>query len=160
MIAPGVKVDGPVKLPRASCKPVVMLVDDDRDLLRLLSMRLLAAGYQVTAVTSGEEALAQLAESQPHVMVTDLQMDGMDGMTLFDRVHALHPTLPVLVLTAHGTIPDAFDAANRGVFSYLTKPFNSRVLLSHLERAIDGDVTAGTSAAQEPSQASNTLPSQ
>ena len=72
-------------------------------------------------------------------MVTDLQLDGMDGMTLFDYVHRVNPALPILVLTAHGTIPDAFDAANRGVFSYLTKPFNSQVLLSHLERALDSD---------------------
>ena len=143
-----------------SHKPVVMLVDDDRDLLRLLSIRLTAAGYDVRAMASGEEALAQLEQNNPDVIVTDLQMDGMDGMTLFDRVHAARPTLPVLVLTAHGTIPDAFDAANRGVFSYLTKPFNSRVLLSHLERAIDGVVTADTCAAQELSQASNTFPSQ
>jgi two-component system response regulator GlrR len=75
-------------------------------------------------------------------------------------VHASRPALPVLVLTAHGTIPDAFDAANRGVFSYLTKPFNSRVLLSHLERAVDGSIAAGKSAVQEPSHASNSLPSQ
>jgi len=125
-------------------KPVVMLVDDDRDLLRLLSIRLTAAGYDVRSMTSGEEALAQLEQNNPDVIVTDLQMGGMDGMTLFDRVHASRPTLPVLVLTAHGTIPDAFNAANRGVFSYLTKPFNSHVLLSHLERAVDSGVTAGT----------------
>ena len=141
-------------------KPVVMLVDDDRDLLRLLSIRLTAAGYDVRAMANGEEALAQLEQSNPDVIVTDLQMDGMDGMTLFDRVHASRPTLPVLVLTAHGTIPDAFDAANRGVFSYLTKPFNSRVLLSHLERAVDGGIAAGKSAAQGASHASSTLPSQ
>ena len=120
-------------------KPVVMLVDDDRDLLRLLTMRLSAAGYVVKSVTSGEEALAKLLEFSPDVMVTDLQLDGMDGMTLFDQVHQSNPDLPILVLTAHGTIPDAFDAANRGVFSYLTKPFNSQVLLAHLERALDID---------------------
>lgn len=141
-------------------KPVVMLVDDDRDLLRLLSIRLTAAGYDVRTMASGEEALEHLEQNNPDVIVTDLQMDGMDGMTLFDQVHASHPTLPVLVLTAHGTIPDAFDAANRGVFSYLTKPFNSRVLLSHLERAVDGGVAAGARAAHGSSQESNTFPSQ
>ena len=120
-------------------KPVVMLVDDDRDLLRLLTMRLTAAGYEVRSVTSGEEAMEKLSDIDPDVMVTDLQLDGMDGMTLFDRIHGAHPSLPILVLTAHGTIPDAFDAANRGVFSYLTKPFNSQVLLSHLARALESD---------------------
>ena len=144
-----------------STKPVIMLVDDDRDLLRLLSMRLTAAGYVVAAVTSGEEALQRMAQVRPDVMVTDLQMDGMDGMSLFDRVHISYPKLPVLVLTAHGTIPDAFDAANRGVFSYLTKPYNSQVLLAHLERALERNA-AGQQAADQgaDSQASNTSPCQ
>ena len=74
-------------------KPVVMLVDDDRDLLRLLTMRLSAAGYDVRSVTSGEEALAKLPQYSPDVIVTDLQMDGMDGMTLFDHVHRTRPEL-------------------------------------------------------------------
>lgn len=133
-----------------SQKPVVMLVDDDRDLLRLLSMRLSAAGYQVSSVTSGEEALEKLEDRRPDVMVTDLQLDGMDGMTLFKHVHESFPSLPVLVLTAHGTIPDAFDAANRGVFSYLTKPFNSKVLLTHLERALEKGAADATSSSSGP----------
>jgi two-component system response regulator GlrR len=113
-----------------------LLVDDDAGLLRLLSLRLTAAGYDVLAVESGEQALAQLAQYRPQLMITDLKMDGMDGMTLFDRVRDSVPGLPVLILTAHGTIPDAFAAAGRGVFSYLTKPYNSKVLLEHVERAL------------------------
>lgn len=116
--------------------PRVMLVDDDRDLLRLLAMRLSAAGYTVAAVTSGEAALEEYREFGPDMIISDLQMGGMDGMTLFRHIHAADPDLPVLVLTAHGTIPDAFDAAGRGVFSYLTKPYNSKVLLEHMERAL------------------------
>jgi len=117
-------------------KSRVLLVDDDAGLLRLLSLRLTAAGYDVLAVESGEQALAQLAQYCPHLMITDLKMDGMDGMTLFDRVRSREPDLPVLILTAHGTIPDALAAASRGVFSYLTKPYNSKVLLAHMERAL------------------------
>lgn len=120
----------------ADDKPRVLLVDDDAGLLRLLSLRLTAAGYDVLAVESGEQALAQLAQYRPQLMITDLKMDGMDGMTLFDRVRDSVPGLPVLILTAHGTIPDAFAAAGRGVFSYLTKPYNSKVLLEHVERAL------------------------
>ena len=81
----------------------ILLVDDDRSLLRLLSMRLLAAGYAVTAVESAEQALAELARVGPHLIITDLRMGGMDGMALFDHVHRDHPALPVLVLTAHGS---------------------------------------------------------
>ena len=117
-------------------RPRVLLVDDDRSLLRLLSMRLSAAGYGVLAVDSGEQALADFPLYQPDLVITDLRMGGMDGMTLFDRLHARDPDLPVLILTAHGTIPDAFDAASRGVFSYLTKPFSSKLLLEHMQRAI------------------------
>lgn len=117
-------------------KPRVLLVDDDAGLLRLLSLRLMAAGYDVLAVESGERALEELAQYHPDLMITDLKMDGMDGMELFERVQSRDPGLPVLILTAHGTIPDAFEAAGRGVFSYLTKPYNSKVLLEHMERAL------------------------
>lgn len=121
-------------------QPRVLLVDDDRSLLRLLSMRLMAAGYDVLAVDGGRQALEQLPGFRPDMIITDLKMDGMDGMELFEEVHRSHPGLPVLVLTAHGTIPDAFAAASRGVFSYLTKPYNSRVLLDHMERALKARV--------------------
>ncbi len=124
----------------------VLLVDDDRGLLRLLSMRLTAAGYAVTALESGEQALAQIPLVRPHLIVTDLQMDGMDGMTLFNRVHSCNPSLPVLILTAHGTIPDAVEATSRGVFGYLTKPFDSKVLLEHVARALN--ITGDPSALQ------------
>jgi two-component system response regulator GlrR len=116
--------------------PRVLLVDDDRNLLRLLSMRLMAAGYDVLAVEGGEQALAQLPVFQPDMIITDLKMGGMDGMELYEKVSRQYPELPVLVLTAHGTVPDAFAAASRGVFSYLTKPYNSKVLLDHMERAL------------------------
>jgi two-component system response regulator GlrR len=130
-------------LPSRSADPAqkparVLLVDDDRSLLRLLSMRLMAAGYDVLAVESGEQALQQLPEFRPRLVITDLKMGGMDGMELFERISRHYPGLPVLILTAHGTIPDAFAAASRGVFSYLTKPYNSKVLLEHMEQALQG----------------------
>ncbi len=114
----------------------VLLVDDDHSLLRLLSMRLTAEGYEVNAVESGEQALVQLPLFHPHIIITDLQMGGMDGMTLFKQVNSTSPSLPVLILTAHGSIPDAVEATSRGVFSYLTKPFNSKILLEHVARAL------------------------
>jgi len=122
----------------------VLLVDDDHSLLRLLSLRLSSAGYEVSAVESGEQALAQLSLLNPHLIITDLQMDGMDGLTLFNQVHNRNPSLPVMILTAHGTIPDAVEATSLGVFSYLTKPFNSKILLEHVARAlkITGDAPA------------------
>lgn len=115
----------------------VLVVDDDQGLLRLLSLRLTSSGYAVKAVESGEQALEQVPVFKPHLIITDLKMDGMDGVTLFNRVHSRNPSLPVIILTAHGTIPDAFEAASRGVFAYLTKPFDSKILLEHVARALD-----------------------
>src|SRR3977135_1612912 len=89
----------------ASESPKVLLVDDDRDLLQLIAMRLQASGYAVTAVESGEAALAALAVARPQVVVTDLRMQGMDGMALFDAIHRDSPSLPVVILTAHGPTP-------------------------------------------------------
>jgi len=128
----------------------ILLVDDDKSLLRLLSMRLTAVGYEVTAVESGEQALAQLPLCQPHLIITDLQMKGMDGLTLFNQVHSRNPSLPVMILTAHGTIPEAVEATSRGVFSYLTKPFDSKILLEHVARAlkITGEKPTGQTDAE------------
>jgi two-component system response regulator GlrR len=116
-------------------KPV-LLVDDDKDLLQLIAMRLTAAGYAVTAVQSGQAALTALAVSRPRVVVTDLRMQGMDGMALFDAIHRDSPSLPVVILTAHGTIPEAVTATRRGVFSFLTKPFEPKVLLDTVAEAM------------------------
>ncbi len=120
----------------SACRYRVMVVDDDPALLRLLSMRLSAVGYEVAAVESGEKAIAQIPTFQPHLVITDLRMDGMDGMTLFDQIHRRSPALPVIILTAHGSIPDAVDATSRGVFGYLTKPFDSKDLLDQVTRAL------------------------
>jgi two-component system response regulator GlrR len=114
----------------------VVLVDDDGDLLQLIAMRLTAAGYAVTAVESGEAALAALAVARPQVVVTDLRMQGMDGLALFDAIHRDSPSLPVVILTAHGTIPEAVAATRRGVFSFLTKPFEPKVLLDTVAEAM------------------------
>ncbi len=114
----------------------ILLVDDDADLLQLIAMRLTAAGYAVTAVESGEAALASFAISRPAAIVTDLRMHGMDGMALFDAIHRQAPSMPVVILTAHGTIPEAVAATRRGVFSFLTKPFDSKVLTDTVADAL------------------------
>src|SRR5205814_749972 len=101
----------------------------DRDVLEVGGMGLTAGGCAVTAVESGEAALSALSVSRPQVVVTDLRMAGMDGMALFDAIHRDSPSLPVVILTAHGTIPEAVMATRRGVFSVLTKPFEPKVLL-------------------------------
>jgi two-component system response regulator GlrR len=117
-------------------KASLLLVDDDPDLLRLLAIRLKANGYSVTAVESAQKALASIAASRPDLVLTDLRMEGMDGMALFQEVQASTPGLPVIILTAHGTIPEAVTAVKKGVFGYLTKPYDADELLSQIERAL------------------------
>ncbi len=114
----------------------VLLVDDDPDLLRLISLRLTSAGYRVRTADSGETALAALAVARPAAVVTDLKMPGIDGLALFAAIHRQHPTLPVIILTAHGTIPEAVSATERGVFGFLTKPFDSQELLRKVASAV------------------------
>jgi two-component system response regulator GlrR len=126
----------------------VLVVDDDADLLRLLGMRLQSAGYKPVSANSGEEALARLAVSRPRAVITDLRMPGMDGMALFERIHSADPSLPVIILTAHGTIPDAVSAAQSGVFGYLTKPFEAPELLALLARAVGSGSPEGGQAAR------------
>src|SRR3989304_3464329 len=101
----------------------ILLIDDDKDLLHLISMRLSAAGY------AGRAGLAAMAVSPPELVITDLRMDGMDGLALFDAIHREAPALPVVILTAHGTIPEAVAATRRGVFGFLTQPFDPQGLL-------------------------------
>ncbi|MGE5617270.1 MAG: sigma 54-interacting transcriptional regulator [Bacillota bacterium] len=117
-------------------KASLLLVDDDPDLLRLLAIRLKANGYDVTAVDSGARALASIGASRPDLVLTDLRMEGMDGMALFQEIQASYPGLPVIILTAHGTIPEAVAAVNQGVFGYLTKPYDAEELIAHIARAL------------------------
>jgi two-component system response regulator GlrR len=114
----------------------ILTVDDDPTLLRLLSMRLRGEGHDVVEAGSGEAALAVLDQDLPQLLITDLRMGGMDGLQLFEAVHRRHPLLPVLILTAHGTIADAVKALRRGVFGYIAKPFEARDLMAEVERAL------------------------
>jgi len=117
-------------------KPAILVVDDDAALRELITLRLEANGFKIEAVDSGEAALAQLALARPDAVLTDMQMRGIDGMALFRAIHARDPSLPVIVLTAHGTIPDAVAATQQGLFGYLTKPYDAPTLVELLKRAI------------------------
>jgi len=114
----------------------VLLVDDDADFLKLLSTRLERDDYRVTTAQSGDKALTVLQNVVPDVVVTDLRMDGMDGIALLDRLQHDHPSLPVLIITAHGTIPEAVTATQRGAVGFITKPIERDDLLDKLRTAM------------------------
>jgi two-component system response regulator GlrR len=114
----------------------VLLVDDDPSLLRLLSLRLTAIGLTVETASSGEQAVSLVPQFKPHLVVTDLRMGGMDGMALFQHLQQHYPLLPVIILTAHGTIQEAVNATRQGLFGFLTKPFDSKALIAQVEQAL------------------------
>src|SRR3546814_5380911 len=88
----------------------ILIVDDDLDILRLMSMRLRAAGYETIPVSNGEAALAHIALNNPDLVISDLRMPRMDGMTLFKAIHAAKPQLPVIIVTAPGPDAEALNA--------------------------------------------------
>jgi len=114
----------------------ILVVDDDPNLLRVVSLRLQKEGYAVTSVDSAEKALAQVAVTAPNLVLTDLKMGGMGGLALFEALARRLPGLPVIIMTAHGTVPDAVTATRRGVFGFLPKPFENQQLLLEIERAL------------------------
>ena len=114
----------------------ILVVDDDPALLRLLGLRLRGAGHTVETRASAAEALQILATFQPDLVITDLRMDDMDGIGLLDALHKRRPGLPVLIITAHGTIPDAVAATQQGAFGFLTKPIDKNDLNTQIARAL------------------------
>lgn len=117
-------------------KSRVLLVDDERDLLSLWELRLESSGYEVATALSGEEALAKLSVVNPHVVLTDLKMPGIDGLALFDAIRERNKAVPVIIITAHGSIPEAVEATRQGVFSFLTKPIDGKELIREIEKAL------------------------
>lgn len=129
----------------------ILLVDDDTDLLELLSIRLSAAGFETTTTNSAEAAINCLDLTRPHLVISDMQMSGLDGMALFEHIHRTNPTLPVIILTAYGTIPDAVNAVQRGIFGYLTKPYDPKTLLDQVDQALRLSCTNAVSDQTEAS---------
>lgn len=114
----------------------LLLIDDDLHLLRLLSLRLQANGYRVSTAPSLEAARALLGVEAFDLVLSDVRLPDGDGLVFFDEIRRSHPTLPVILLTAHGTIPDAVDATARGVADYLTKPYDRHVLLARIRQLL------------------------
>ncbi len=114
----------------------ILLVDDDASLLKLMSMRLRSQGYEVDTADSAEGALDRLRQQRADLVLSDLRMGGMDGLALFERIQSQWLGMPVIIMTAHGTIPDAIQATHSGVFSFLTKPIDKDELLVTIEHAL------------------------
>jgi two-component system response regulator GlrR len=122
--------------PNARSKGRILIVDDDPGLLRLMSIRLSQYGFTVDAAESAAAALQAVQARRPDAVISDLRMDGMDGIGLLSALQEKHPGVPVIMLTAHGTIPDAVKATQSGALAFLTKPVDRTELLQALDKAV------------------------
>ena len=121
----------------------VLLVEDDRALREALADTLLLAGHDYRAVGSAEEALEAAAREPFNLVVSDVNMPGMDGHQLLSLLRVRHPQLPVLLMTAHGAVERAVDAMRQGAADYLVKPFEPKALLDLVARHAQGCLDAG-----------------
>jgi two-component system response regulator GlrR len=115
----------------------ILVVDDDHGLLTLMRVRLEAAGYKAIVAEGAEQALFREQDDPYDVAIIDLKLNGMNGITLLEKLQLLHPHLPVIILTAHGSIASAVEATKKGAYDYLTKPFDPKDLLHRIEKAIE-----------------------
>ncbi|MCC6715994.1 MAG: sigma-54-dependent Fis family transcriptional regulator [Gammaproteobacteria bacterium] len=122
----------------------ILVVEDDNALREALSMTLELAGHEVFGAADGHGALAALGERQFDLIVTDVQMRPMDGHTLLTHVKARDASLPVLLMTAYGTIPSAVQAMRDGASDYLVKPFDAEVLAAKVSELLSASTTATT----------------
>lgn len=127
----------------------LLLVDDDPGLLKLLGMRLVSEGYSVVTAESGQEGLKVLSREKIDLVISDLRMDEMDGLQLFTEIQKQQPGMPVIILTAHGSIPDAVAATQQGVFSFLTKPVDKDALYKAIDSALEHAAPSGDDAWRE-----------
>jgi DNA-binding NtrC family response regulator len=117
-------------------KASILLIDDDDSLRRVMEFSLTGAGHTVQTAASGEDGLRLFEKGTFDAVITDITMPGMSGMEVLSKVHNHSPTIPVIVITAYGTIESAVEAMKQGAFDYITKPFNRDELRLTLERAI------------------------
>jgi DNA-binding NtrC family response regulator len=118
-------------------KTRILVVDDDDNLRWVLQTQLEDAGYEVAAAQDGPAALASIQESRPALVLTDLKMPGMSGLELLEQIRAEEPDLPVIVITAFGTIQSAVEAVKAGAYDYLTKPIDRERFPVVVEKALE-----------------------
>ena len=114
----------------------ILVVDDEEGLLQLVKMRLTAMGFGVTGCTTGREAIDAAKKNRFDLAITDLRLGSEDGLDVTEELLRIHPGLPVIILTAHGSIPNAVEAMQRGAFGYLTKPFDDKELKAKIEEGL------------------------
>ncbi|MGD8646666.1 MAG: sigma-54 dependent transcriptional regulator, partial [Desulfobacterales bacterium] len=115
----------------------ILVVDDDNNILRVIKLRLEAEGYQVTTAGKAKVALELANDDVFDFALVDLKLNGTDGIQLMENLHQLYPEMPVIILTAYGTIESAVEAMRKGAYTYITKPFNDDELLMHTRNCLE-----------------------
>jgi two-component system response regulator GlrR len=115
----------------------ILVVDDDRNILKVIKLRLEAENYQVVTASDAADALAKAGDEGFDLALVDLKLIGRNGIELMGDLHKLDPEIPIIILTAHGTIKSAVEAMSRGAFSYLTKPFDYHELLLQIQKSLE-----------------------
>jgi DNA-binding NtrC family response regulator len=115
----------------------ILIVDDDQNVLQVLEARLQSSGFTIYKAENGQEALRLLKDIKIDLMISDMKMPGMSGMEVMTKARSLHPGLPIIFLTAYGTIPDAVKAVKAGAIDYLAKPFDGRELVYKLKKVLE-----------------------
>jgi DNA-binding NtrC family response regulator len=119
-----------------STEQVVLIVDDEPNVRRVLSALLRRDAYRTLEAGDGEEALQVLDAEAVHAVVADLKMPRMNGLELLEAVQKRHPGVPVVLLTAHGTVGSAVEALKRGALDYLTKPYDPEEVRQVVAKAV------------------------
>ncbi len=115
----------------------ILIVDDDKNMLEVLRFRLESEGYKVTSTNMAKDALTMAKDELFDLALVDLKIDRNDGIELMQKLHLLSPEMPVIILTAYGTIETAVDAMKHGAYSYLTKPFDRRELCLQIKNGLE-----------------------
>ncbi len=141
-------------------KQSILIVDDDRNVLEVLEARLSSAGFSVFKTAEPKDAMDILTANPIDLMISDMKMPGMSGMELFHDVRSFQPSLPVIFLTAYGSIPDAVSAMKAGAVDYIAKPFDGQELLKKLRKALPASTPRQTDKGkQNPVQAGGVMKS-
>ncbi len=117
-------------------KSRVLIVDDSSEMVQAISKYLTAHGFDTAIATSGDDALEEVRATPPDAIITDLRMDGLDGLDVLEIVRKEYPEMPVVIMTAFGSVESAVEATHRGAFHYLVKPFKLAALRAILETAV------------------------
>ncbi len=117
--------------------PKVLVVDDEMSMLDTLRILLKGEGFSVFTASNGAQGIAQLAEVQPDLILTDVRMPGKGGLDLLAATREADPTLPVILMTAQASLQTAIQAVNEGAFYYIQKPFANNELVAICRRAAE-----------------------